>query len=556
MPMTEAPKEQQPPKKRDSETNIKETIESILIAFILAFMFRAFVVEAFVIPTGSMATTLLGAHMRFTCEDCGFPFDVSFQTPSADESESDVPATSQKIFSLRCPNCGFKVPRQNSSNPENRADNTPVHYGDRILVLKYIYLLQDPKRWDVVVFKSPDDPDHYNYTQNYIKRLVGLPGEAVMILDGDIFTAPAEKSGMLDAYQIQRKPRNVQNALWRVVYDHDHRPTGKTRSWTDRDGVTFKDKPWTNPWQQQPGESGWQLGDGPGARTFRFDDPKGQATIRFAEDANPVTDPLTDVTWYDATWFQRASHDSYNDDSYRGDQNISDVKLEFFYQRFAGDGDLRVSLSKTEQYPFSAVITPGKASLLLNGREIQAVSHSHDFSRPTHVEVENYDYRITIRIGGEELISHEYPPDIRRLMEAFEKHERLPKPQIKITASRQTSELSHVKLWRDVYYGNRPARTQSGEFQWASPAQFPHRVATLGVDDFFVCGDNSPLSGDARTWSSAISLPAEDLFVEPGRVPRRFMLGKAFFVYWPSGYKPFQSAPAITPNFGEMRFIH
>ncbi len=45
------------------QTNVKETVESILVAFILAFVFRAFVVEAFVIPTGSMAPTLYGAHM-------------------------------------------------------------------------------------------------------------------------------------------------------------------------------------------------------------------------------------------------------------------------------------------------------------------------------------------------------------------------------------------------------------------------------------------------------------------------------------------------------------
>src|SRR5436190_2747997 len=59
-------------KRDNSETNVKETIESILVAFIFAFIFRAFVVEAFVIPTGSMAPTLLGAHMRLTCADCGY----------------------------------------------------------------------------------------------------------------------------------------------------------------------------------------------------------------------------------------------------------------------------------------------------------------------------------------------------------------------------------------------------------------------------------------------------------------------------------------------------
>src|SRR6187402_1310828 len=68
---TEAPRQ-------SVEGSVKDTIESILVAFMLAFIFRAFVVEAFVIPTGSMAPTLLGAHLRFTCTDCGYQFDVNF----------------------------------------------------------------------------------------------------------------------------------------------------------------------------------------------------------------------------------------------------------------------------------------------------------------------------------------------------------------------------------------------------------------------------------------------------------------------------------------------
>src|SRR6476659_4851217 len=68
------------------EGSVKETIESILIAFILAFVFRAFVVEAFVIPTGSMAPTLMGAHARFHCDDCGYRFDTNFSTGGDDQN--------------------------------------------------------------------------------------------------------------------------------------------------------------------------------------------------------------------------------------------------------------------------------------------------------------------------------------------------------------------------------------------------------------------------------------------------------------------------------------
>ena len=40
---------------KPTDESLKETFESVIIAFILAFIFRAYVVEAFVIPTGSMA---------------------------------------------------------------------------------------------------------------------------------------------------------------------------------------------------------------------------------------------------------------------------------------------------------------------------------------------------------------------------------------------------------------------------------------------------------------------------------------------------------------------
>ena len=48
-----------------SPAAIRETIESVVIAFVLAFLFRTFEAEAFVIPTGSMAPTLMGRHKDF-----------------------------------------------------------------------------------------------------------------------------------------------------------------------------------------------------------------------------------------------------------------------------------------------------------------------------------------------------------------------------------------------------------------------------------------------------------------------------------------------------------
>ncbi len=43
-----------------------------------------------------------------------------------------------------------------------------------------------PERWDVVVFRYPEEPE-----VSYIKRLVGLPGETIRIFHGDVYVKTA-----------------------------------------------------------------------------------------------------------------------------------------------------------------------------------------------------------------------------------------------------------------------------------------------------------------------------------------------------------------------------
>ncbi|MBC8107465.1 MAG: hypothetical protein H7Z14_12805, partial [Anaerolineae bacterium] len=126
-----APSKQKLKTEETNEGSIKETIESILIAFILAFIFRGFVVEAFVIPTGSMAPTLLGAHMRFRCPDCGYEFDTNFNVNSSGSNDDlDIPKTGGRHENIFCPNCGYHLPAADVKDP---AYNPLVRYGDRIL---------------------------------------------------------------------------------------------------------------------------------------------------------------------------------------------------------------------------------------------------------------------------------------------------------------------------------------------------------------------------------------------------------------------------------------
>jgi len=551
--------QQQPAAHRD-ESNIKDTVESILVAFILAFIFRAFIVEAFVIPTGSMAPTLLGAHLRWDCNDCGYHFATNYSARQHDaDGNPIIPARSgpymerrgskptNNVHDIYCPNCGYQVPNQ---LPNPQATNVPVHYGDRILVLKYLYLFEDPHRWDVVVFKSPYDVP--KYAQNYIKRLVGKPNESVVILDGDVYVAPPGADPKdITQFQIQSKPRHVQEALWRVIYDNDHHPRGLTR-----------DVAWKQPWTVRDG-SGWQIESGnvgPEPRTFAFDNADSGGTISFdrassGSDGRP-TYPFSDWLAYDV--------ENQGPGSGWSPHVVGDLMLKFDYTRTAGDGPLRLRLSKGGD-TFIAELTPTAARLLKRGAgettetELAAATLSLG-RRPSRIEFQNVDYRVSLYVNGDELLAttpEQYRPDPQRLLAEFDQRNAPPLPAVEITAERQTSSIEHVSLWRDVYYLNDGRRTPTSERSskpfWASPAAFPENVMPLGSGEYFVLGDNSLMSLDARGWADDIDLP--DFHVESGRVPERFMLGKAFFVYWPAGYKPFNFAPAIAPNFGDMRFI-
>jgi hypothetical protein len=78
----------------------------------------------------------------------------------------------------------------------------------------------------------------------------------------------------------------------------------------------------------------------------------------------------------------------------------------------------------------------------------------------------------------------------------------------------------------------------------------------LTDDEFFVLGDNSPASSDGRWWvKPGIGNNGKQFRV--GIVPREYLLGKAFVVFWPSGFRPFDKFHfRLVPNMREIRLIY
>lgn len=237
----------------------RETVESIVVAIVLALLFRTFVAEAFVIPTGSMAPTLMGEHKDLFCPQCSHQFQVGASL------ESRSAAT---VVGGSCDNCGYL----HSLDLTNQVTDHSFS-GDRILVSKFAYALSDPQRWDVAVFKYPGNPK-----QNYIKRIVGMPQETLLVHHGDVYVRPLpaneDSSGLSSEdssgpaggahdsadgperpFQMLRKPPEKLLAMAHHVYDSSQRPAALVQA-----QYPSQWQPW-RPGAEQPPLDSWQIAE-------------------------------------------------------------------------------------------------------------------------------------------------------------------------------------------------------------------------------------------------------------------------------------------------------
>jgi signal peptidase I len=640
----------------------RESLESIVIAFALAFIFRAFIVEAFVIPTGSMAPTLYGQQVTHTCSTCGFEYARGIDDQMVAASPSGFEMT------LKCPNCGSirdKIPRAELVRPSS---------GDRILVHKWPFSMGgslSPRRWDVTVFKDP-----HNGTINFIKRLVGKPGEILEIIHGDVFTASLDEvrqkdPGLItdmdqlrrDLYQysqgqlrldrdevaaryqainqrlipylrIQRKAvdaPDAQESLWFNVYNRNYltsleRTKGQPESrvgWSplilSRDSLQPEQlelKRIPQDLRRALEQAKVQLPENPTvipekSGEWRVNTDGGDLLIVKEENCLAVYEAAAKAAWDTSGPDIRFNSDSDRllnirfsgkpiDDFYgynfsyspqgvsQGRVPVGDLRLGFVWFPQAGNGALVLEMNRHKDNFVARIQMDGMVEIhhwapgaskgtLIGQTNLEPFRHG----KAVPIEFVNVDFRVSLAIDGREVLAstdQQYAPDVPELLSRNgEEPDQTDRSQVRIGGQAMRFRIDHLELDRDVYYrSGRLIEAHSPPPQPGQPAGSYERLdnpflnwpgwGTQGwpimlrkgeTSEYFMLGDNSPGSKDSRLWwEIGPHLKHLGEHYQVGTVPEDQLIGQAFFVYWPSGYRRGWTADiGIIPNFGRMRWI-
>lgn len=496
---------------------LAETLQTVITALILAFMFRAFYIEAFIIPTGSMAESLLGEHATHLCPNCGWQFDYGPASTGGRTGE----AFNQELI-IRCPNCHLSTPMM--------PDEIPAKAGDRILVHKWPFLLEPwlgPRRWDVIVFRDPADP-----AQNFIKRLAALPGETIEIIDGDVYIG---RPGETDVH-IARKTEVAQSQLWFLIYDQNHPPvTGNQPA-----------QPWA--WIEQRSANEASVWGGLDSRVFSADAAaRPGGAIRFAPYASPLY--MQDVYGYN-----RGPSETRH---WGGPPYVGDVRLSGELRRASATGAIRLEMTRDDDVFVVTLnwsdgggsvrlerVVNGETSLLGFGQadELAAGSPAVRFA------FSHLDCQLSVEVAGRKVVrtgEGNYAVDVVRLRERTRS---LP-VGLRVIADEGRFEMRGLRIDRDVHYTFSPGKTQRASVG---------NAFTLGADEYFVLGDNSPASHDSREWyrvAPSLEKAVEEGARSIGTVPADHVVGLAFFVYLP-GLQPMDSARRWRMiDLGRVRFI-
>jgi signal peptidase I len=542
-----------------SAASIREMIESVAIALVLAFLFRTFEAEAFVIPTGSMAPTLMGRHKDLVCPKCGFPYQVSAsEEVDQDGAPNRMREADVRIEAGTCPMCRYTAPL-GSNNPQHA--NYPSYNGDRILVGKFIYEFADPQRWDVIVFKYPGDAP-----TNFIKRLVGLPGETVRIQHGNIWVRGAKDAATSDGgFSIARKPPQKLLAMLQPVFDNDYLPQIAKYGWqarwyADPDGPAAENTAgaWTSDGQASFSIDGTAAGENWLRYHHLIPSYDQWAAVEHGSPLGSIQlkpQLITDFTAYDTR--RRMGANLAPDGDALGVNWVGDLAMECTAKTESPNGELILELRKGgRRFQCRFDLASGRATLSISGQDMQqwhpsAITKVRGVGRHD-IRFSNCDDELLLWVDGH-VVSFDAPTTYQHLKNTQPDNDDL--APVGVASAGAQVKIGHLRVFRDIYYGavrgdGAPSEVCDVHYEpghalpnrpiWVPQSQ-DHVDFPLKADQFFVLGDNSACSKDGRLWGSEYW------------VNRELLIGKAEFIYWPHSWDKLPYVGLPCPYFPNVR---
>ncbi len=454
-----------PPPFEERPTQFLRRLLRVGSIFLILFLtLRTLAVEPFGVPTGSMAPTLIGNHREAPCPRCGFHVRVGDPGP---HERSDTYA---RGF---CPNCGKRHVDLTSARDVS---------GDRLLVDKNVFGLRPPRRWEVAVFRCPVD-----FSKPYVKRVVGLPGEAVQIADGEVYANGALLRKGLAEVRETRQP----------FFDMAHPP--QPGGWNDRwlvepdagDPRLPAPKPDNRP-PPAPADGTVLQGN---ALHLDAAGPKGVAlSYRQSNVDDKTEEPVRAWNSYNGTPGRTyLAHDFVLECDL--DVKSGSADGTFSARLFDGLDSVTLDLNVGPK-------AGGRASVVREkkGGLATVAGVGLEPGKTYHLEFGFVDRRVTVAVDGKALLPAtdlEAPPGKRGEV----------KRPLQMGARGCHVVVRNLRLDQDIYY------TPPGRNGGAVPCQ-------LGATEYFMLGDNSGNSQDSREWEL------------PG-VPEADFIGKPFLIHQP-----------------------
>ncbi len=372
-----------------------------------------------------------------------------------------------------CPRCGLRVTvghgrgRSYDHAACPNCDFRPLPLdgadqpGDQLWVLQPAFLWWPPARWEIIVFRW--------LGELFIKRVVGLPGETVAVHGGDVYV-----NG-----ELVRKSLAEARALRVLVFDGDCMPRPQT---------------WAARWRTEPGYTGKHPLTGTELHLGGERDGKWQ-TFTYEQVAldDGKAQPLADEY-------------AYNGGEPTPITFVHDFLVECEVEVLAPTGALLVGLTDGQDTVIAEVAISG-ADQPSRLRVTGAATSAHELTgagllqpgRSHRLEFAFVDRRAMLAIDGREpFAALDLPPATHRAP--------VTRPLL-LGVKDGRVVVRHLRLYRDLHYTDTGRNAVRGQ------------VVRLGPDQYFVLGDNSPLSEDSRFWPGNGTVSSAQLVGRPLGLP-------------------------------------